>query len=354
MKLCVYTICKNEINRIDKWLDCMKEADYMVIADTGSDDGTYEKLLKSKVVFPNLIVEKIQVYPWRFDNARNEAMKYIPKDTTICVSMDIDELFMGKGWSNVLKSIWKPNYELGTLLYLDNKENNIFNKRNIFPRTKIHTLKAFWKYPLHELLVTNKKDKFSGESLDLVNHLHIWEVSLTVKNLESLIVDHTSCDACKSSYIPLADLRYKEEQDIESIDIKVMELFRNKRYDECLEFIEEIKKIDYNKFETGQRIMSNSLIYFRKAYIYENYKKQYSLAIKFYEKSLEEGIINYESMYQLTKLYYSMNQKQKIIAMLQTYVENWRRLVYTKYSEKYNELDTFFKEEFTKYYNLCK
>ena len=43
-KICVYAICKNEIKFIDKWLDNMSEADYIVVLDTGSTDGTYEKL----------------------------------------------------------------------------------------------------------------------------------------------------------------------------------------------------------------------------------------------------------------------------------------------------------------------
>ena len=54
MKVCVYTICKNEINNIDQWLDCMSEADYMVVVDTGSGDGTYEKLREAQRKYRNL------------------------------------------------------------------------------------------------------------------------------------------------------------------------------------------------------------------------------------------------------------------------------------------------------------
>lgn len=43
-KICVYAIAKNEMKFIDLWLDSMKEADYIVVLDTGSTDGTYEFL----------------------------------------------------------------------------------------------------------------------------------------------------------------------------------------------------------------------------------------------------------------------------------------------------------------------
>jgi len=44
MKLCAYTICKNEIKHIDNWVNGLKnEVDYICVLDTGSTDGTVEK-----------------------------------------------------------------------------------------------------------------------------------------------------------------------------------------------------------------------------------------------------------------------------------------------------------------------
>lgn len=43
-KVCVYAICKDEMKFLDKWLDSMSEADYIVVLDTGSIDGSYEFL----------------------------------------------------------------------------------------------------------------------------------------------------------------------------------------------------------------------------------------------------------------------------------------------------------------------
>ena len=49
-KICVYAICKNEMKFIDKWIESMSEADYIVVLDTGSTDGTFEKLQNDPVI----------------------------------------------------------------------------------------------------------------------------------------------------------------------------------------------------------------------------------------------------------------------------------------------------------------
>jgi glycosyltransferase involved in cell wall biosynthesis len=39
-KICVYAICKNEEKHIDRWINSLKEADKIVVLDTGSTDNT--------------------------------------------------------------------------------------------------------------------------------------------------------------------------------------------------------------------------------------------------------------------------------------------------------------------------
>lgn len=353
MKICVYTICKNEINNIDKWLSCMCEADYMVLVDTGSNDGTYEKLSKLKSTHTNLIVGKINVSPFRFDVARNEAMKFIPKDTDICVSMDMDELFMEKGWSKVLKKLWKPEYELGDLIYIDNKENNIYNKKAIMPRTKIHTLKSIWKYPIHEIPVSNINETYSGEKLKNENIFYLWKNNETTNDWKKLILIHNSSNGSKSLYMTLSNMRCNEYSDRSSDEIKMIELFSNKKYEECLSFIEEIENKNYDVKQIEKRMYLSS-IYFHKGYIYETQKRNILMAIKYYEKSLEEGIINYKSIIQLCNLYCLTNQRKKILPIIQEIVENWTIPYYTVHIKELDELHNFYKEELTKYYNLCK
>ena len=103
-KICVYAICKNESKWIDRWLNNMSEADYIVVLDTGSTDNSYEILKNDPRVTR---VEQKIITPWRFDVARNESMKLVPEDTDIYVCTDFDEIFE-PGWATVLQNNWTP------------------------------------------------------------------------------------------------------------------------------------------------------------------------------------------------------------------------------------------------------
>ena len=51
-KVCVYAICKNEEQFVDRWMDSMSEADQVVVLDTGSEDGTVERLRARRLYRP--------------------------------------------------------------------------------------------------------------------------------------------------------------------------------------------------------------------------------------------------------------------------------------------------------------
>jgi len=44
MKIGVYTVALNEIKHCERWAASVADADYRVVLDTGSTDGTVEKL----------------------------------------------------------------------------------------------------------------------------------------------------------------------------------------------------------------------------------------------------------------------------------------------------------------------
>ena len=71
-KVCVYAICKNEGQFVNRWLDSMAEADEVVVLDTGSTDDTVERLRAGGA---RVAVETIS--PWRFDTARNRSMELL-------------------------------------------------------------------------------------------------------------------------------------------------------------------------------------------------------------------------------------------------------------------------------------
>ena len=146
-KVCVYAICKNEEKFVERWYNSMKEADYIVILDTGSTDNTVN-LLKSK---EKVKIQQKIINPWRFDVARNESMKLIPQDTDICVCTDLDEIFQ-KGWAEKLKSKWQKNTTKVKYTYIWNFDE--FNRPGVtFQYEKIHSPNDYkWDHAVHEIL----------------------------------------------------------------------------------------------------------------------------------------------------------------------------------------------------------
>lgn len=103
MKIYVYAIAKNEQKFAARWYESVKEADGVFVLDTGSDDDTVKILEK---LGATVKTEKIQ--PWRFDTARNRALSLVPDDADICVSVDIDEVFL-PGWRQKLEKAASDN-----------------------------------------------------------------------------------------------------------------------------------------------------------------------------------------------------------------------------------------------------
>jgi glycosyltransferase involved in cell wall biosynthesis len=92
LKVAVYAIALNEAVHVDRWASSAIDADYRVVADTGSTDDTVERLEKAGVT-----VHNIAIRPWRLDDARNAALALVPADADVCVTMDTDE-FLEPGW----------------------------------------------------------------------------------------------------------------------------------------------------------------------------------------------------------------------------------------------------------------
>lgn len=184
-KVCVYAICKNEMKYLDKWLTNMSEADYVVVLDTGSTDGSFEFLKEDKRCTR---VEQKIIDPWRFDVARNESMKLCPEDTDIYVCTDPDELFI-EGWCKTLKDSWEEGTDRVLYKYVWNHTETGAPK-NVFNYDKIHTKNYYWKYPVHEVLYPLNNDLGNQKLLDLSNKIqldHWQDLSLNRKNYLDLL-----------------------------------------------------------------------------------------------------------------------------------------------------------------------
>jgi glycosyltransferase involved in cell wall biosynthesis len=160
MKIAIYGIAKNESKFVERFLSSIfapaasgasastSAADYVIICDTGSTDGTRGILRRGATV------HEIRVSPWRFDLARNTALLHLPPDTDIAISMDIDEVLL-PGWREAIESAWIPGQ---TTMLRYPFVHNWEDREQTIPRLsvwgfKVHCPKSYiWKYPIHETL----------------------------------------------------------------------------------------------------------------------------------------------------------------------------------------------------------
>ena len=100
MRIAIYGPTKNQIHHVDAWYDSCKDADIICVADTGSTDGTKERMLALGVQ-----VTDVRIMPWRFDDAFNTAMYLVPDDIDVCIRLDTDERLV-EGWRTALETAW--------------------------------------------------------------------------------------------------------------------------------------------------------------------------------------------------------------------------------------------------------
>lgn len=186
-RICVYAICKNEEQFVDRFMDAVSEVEEVYVLDTGSTDNTVEKLKKRGAIVKQKIIN-----PWRFDVARNESLKMVPEDVDICICLDLDEV-IEKGFKNILLNIW--NSDTNRLRYnynwlLDENDNPLVN----FYIEKIHSRKGYrWTHPVHEVLTYDKEK----------------EIYLTT---DKIIVNHyPDKNKSRESYLPLLELSVLED-----------------------------------------------------------------------------------------------------------------------------------------------
>lgn len=187
MKTAIYTIALNEEQFVKRWYESVKDADYLLIADTGSTDKTVE-LAESL----GINVLHIKVMPWRFDDARNAALAALPADIDMCISLDMDEIIT-PGWKKPLKDLWsrgvtRPKYK-HIWSWTDSGEPGLE-----FAYDHIHTRKGYrWNHPVHETLFAYGMEEVQEFTSKLETHHH---------------PDPTKS---RSQYLPLLAMSVKED-----------------------------------------------------------------------------------------------------------------------------------------------
>lgn len=192
MKIAVYTIALNEVANAERWANSAVDADYRIVADTGSTDGTVERLMQAGVT-----VHRIAVRPWRFDVARNTAMALIPSDVDVCCSMDMDR-YLEPGWRPKLEAEWTANM---TALYCRTVYRSRPDDPKILRQWPTKNFHHRWGYrfkrPVHEELV------FTGEN-EVIRY-----------DCAEIIMCEVQDDGkeTRRQYLPLMELAHKEDPD---------------------------------------------------------------------------------------------------------------------------------------------
>ena len=183
MKICVYAISKNEEHFVERFCESAKDADLILIADTGSSDDTAAKARERGAA-----VYDICISPWRFDLARNAALALVPRDVDVCISLDLDEV-LEPGWREEIERVW----ELGKTTRLGYMFD--WGCGIKFRYEKIHARHGYrWHHPCHEYPVPDGR---------------IEEVWAETGNL--LVSHHPDPTKSRGQYIDLLTLSVKED-----------------------------------------------------------------------------------------------------------------------------------------------
>lgn len=188
MKVAVYAINLNYAHALQKWADCARDADYLVMMDTGSTDGSMDAGTAAGIsMYLNPIT------PWRYDHARNAALSLVPEDADYCIALDTDE-FLQPGWRDALQrafdaGITRPRYRFIWSWKSPGVPDIEFAAEKIHPRHGY-----FWKHAAHETLFHD-----------------VPEVQGWVEGLE--VHHHQEPRAYRSHALPLLEIAVNESPD---------------------------------------------------------------------------------------------------------------------------------------------
>lgn len=277
-KVCVYAICKNESQFVDRWMDHVSEADLVVVVDTGSSDDTIEKLKKR-----GANVYRSAFKDFRFDQARNECLSYIPDDVDISVSTDLDDV-IDYGWREKLEAAWTDSTTRGFYLY-----NWSFTSEGMplvqYIHQRIHARHDYhWIYPTHEVL------EYIGE--DTPQNVFI----------EGLVYNHFP-DASKdrSLNLPLLELAVEEDPDsLRNLHYLGREYLFTQQWDKCIEMLKRYLNHPDSKWEEER---AASMRFIARAY---NNKENFNEAKRWLYRAIAEAPYTREPYVEFALLAYKL------------------------------------------------
>lgn len=206
LEYCVYAISKNEEQFVRRFCESAKDADLILIADTGSTDNTADLAVEC-----GADVHHIYVNPWRFDIARNAALSLVPRSIDICISLDLDEV-LEPGWKEEIERVWIPGKTTNLWYYFD------WGHGIRFPYRKIHSRHGYhWHHPCHEDL------RIDGR----VQEVKAWSTELLVSH-------HPDPTKSRGQYMEMLEVAVKEDdKDPHHFFYYARELTFYRRWDEA-------------------------------------------------------------------------------------------------------------------------
>ncbi len=275
-KVCVYAICKNEEKFAERWMKSVGEADVVVVSDTGSTDGTVQKL---RALGAEVYVDIID--PWRFDEARNAALGHIPEDVDICVPVDLDEVYE-PGWREKLELAWQPDTRRGLHLFTwDHNTDGTPAKQ--FTKEKVHWRHGYrWAHPVHEML------QYFGEGPEKT----IW--------IEGMVLHHyPDLTKPRSQYLPLLELSAQENPtDDRTVFWLGREYMFNGMHDKAIETLTKHLVLPTARWDEER---AASMRFIAKSY---QSKSDFAQAMQWFYKSIAECPGVRETYYEAAKLGY--------------------------------------------------
>ena len=154
----VYAIALNEEANVHPWLENVKNADYILVADTGSTDETVMEIELSQTFGSRLAndgsyiscsrpeLHDLSIVPWRFDLARNAALALMPKWVDICVALDLDET-ISPHWKEAILDNWQDGVNNVCPWFVNGDGYECWDSRRIHSRNGWR-----WHLPVHEQL----------------------------------------------------------------------------------------------------------------------------------------------------------------------------------------------------------
>jgi hypothetical protein len=256
-----------------------KDADILDVLDTGSTDGTWEKLNELAKLYTNLHISQHKFDNFRFDIARNFQLDLLKKyvdENAILFQIDIDEYITGENWVDEIKSQFKGDISYYDYIYSWTDDGRPCNR---FLANKIHTFKKRWIGPIHEAL------EFEIGENNIIK-------GITLEH-------HSTYKPSRENYINLLRMRFIESPDDSRNALYYgRELFFHKQYDKAIDILlKYVNMKDAWIHEIGYACYIISQCFLNKNMIAESYEWCINAleidGLKMYVKDLKQKLVSY-------------------------------------------------------------